>query len=252
MNHTRKLNLTSLHGPSEPRPLGSGPVFLAFLCLISAASAQTGFPFQNESLHYTINYSSGLSLGDADLSAHRSANGWDFTVTLDAAVAGFKIKDKFTSSMVGGYCATEFERDTIHGSKTTREKTTFDQEKQTAHRQTEFPNDGGSSDLSTGPCGRDAISFLYFARKELGQGRVPPPQVVYFGAPYTVQQSYTGAQNITLADKKSELTDHLVFAVQGPKSDFTVDVFYARDAARTPLLIKIPQAVGTLSMELVR
>jgi hypothetical protein len=67
-----------------------------------------------------------------------------------------------------------------------------------------------------------------------------------------VQQSYTGAQSITLADKKPETTDHLVFQVKGPKSDFSVEVFYARDAARTPLLIKIPQAVGTLSMELVR
>jgi hypothetical protein len=226
--------------------------FSSLLCLVSTAPAQTGFPFQNEALHYTINYASGLSLGDANLSAHKNAKGWDFTVSLDAAVAGFNVKDKYSSSMVGGYCSTELERDTIHGAKTTREKTTFDQEKQTAHRQTEFPNDGGYSDLSTGPCGRDAISFLYFARKELGQGRVPPPQVVYFGGPYTVTQSYTGAQNITLADKKPEVTDHLVFHVKGPKSDFSVEVFYARDAARTPLLIKIPQAVGNLTMELVR
>ena len=97
-----------------------------------------------------------------------------------------------------------------------------------------------------------SIAFLYFARKELGQGRVPPPQVVYFGSSYTVQQSYTGAQTVTLADKKPEVTDHLVFTVKGPKSDFTVEVNYARDAARTPLLIKIPQTAGTLSMELVR
>jgi len=48
------------------------------------------------------------------------------------------------------------------------------------------------------------------------------------------------------------VADHLVFSVKGPKSEFSVEVFYARDAARTPLLIKIPQAVGTLSMELVR
>ena len=226
--------------------------FSALLFLASAASAQTGFPFQNESLHYTINYSSGLSLGDANLSAHKTTNGWDFAVTLDAALAGFNIKDKYSSSMIGGYCSTELERDSLHGAKSSREKTTFDQDKQTARRQTEFPNDGGYSDLSTGPCGRDAISFLYFARKELGQGRVPPPQVVYFGSPYTVQQSYTGAQNVTLADKKPEVTDHLVFNVKGPKSDFSVEVYYARDAARTPLLIKIPQAVGTLSMELVR
>ena len=237
---------------AEPRPRGSGFALLAFLCLLPAAPAQTGFPFQNESLHYTINYSSGLSLGDANLSAHKTAKGWDFTVSLDAAVAGFSLKDKYTASMEGAYCSTQFTRDTIHASKSNKEKTTFDQEKQTARRQTEFPSDGGYSDLSTGACGRDAISFLYFARKELGQGRVPPPQVVYFGSPYTVSQAYTGAQNITLADKKPELTDRLVFTVKGPKSEFTVEVFYARDAARTPLLIKIPQAVGTLSMELVR
>jgi hypothetical protein len=106
--------------------------------------------------------------------------------------------------------------------------------------------------MNTGQCGRDAVSFLYFSRKELGQGRVPPPQVVYLGSPYTVTQSYTGAQNITLADKKPEVTDHLVYTVKGPRSEFSVEVYYARDAARTPLLVKIPLSVGTLSMELVR
>jgi len=224
---------------------------LASLYLASAAPAQTGFPFQNESLHYTINYASGLSLGDANFSAHKTSAGWDYTISIDASVTGFSIKDKYTASMAAGFCSTEFQRDTIHGSKSAREKTTFDAEKQTARRQTEFPNDGGYSDMNTGPCGRDAISFLYFSRKELGQGRVPPPQVVYFGSPYTVQQSYTGAQTIVVADKK-EVTDHLVFSVKGPKSEFSVEVNYARDAARTPLLVKVPLAVGTLSMELVR
>lgn len=253
MNHIRHSTLSFGGAGSTvcaPRRFPVG--FLAALFLVSAAGAQTGFPFQAESLHYTVNYSSGLSLGDANLTAHKNADGWDFTVTLDAAIAGFTIKDKYTSSMITGYCSTELKRDLIHGSKSVREKTSFDQEKQTAHRQTEFPSNGGFTDMSTGPCGRDAITFLYFARKELGQGRVPPPQVIYFGSAYTVQQSYTGAQNITLADKKPEVTDHLVYAVKGPKSDFSVEVYYARDAARTPLLIKIPQTAGTLSMELVR
>jgi hypothetical protein len=40
--------------------------------------------------------------------------------------------------------------------------------------------------------------------------------------------------------------------VKGPKAEFIVEVYYARDAARTPLLIKIPQTAGTLSLELVR
>jgi hypothetical protein len=236
MNHFRRIPLT----------------LAAALWLVGTAAAQTGFPFQDESLHYTVNYPSGLSLGDANLTAHHTATGWDFTVTLDAGVSGFPIKDKYTSSMTAGYCSTELRRDIQHGGKTTREKTTFDADKGTAHRVTEFPNDGGYTDLSTGPCARDAIAFLYFARKELGQGRMPPAQTIYFGAAYSVKQSYTGPQNITLADKKLEVSDHVVFSLKGPRSDFTVEVNYARDAARTPLLIKVPQTAGTLSMELVR
>jgi hypothetical protein len=232
-----------------------GDIFLALVAALSLAhpaAAQTGFPFQEESLQYTINYASGLSLGDANFSAHKTATGWDFTVTVDASVAGFSIKDKYTSNMIAAYCSTELRRGMVHGAKTTTDKTTFDQEKQTAHRQIELPTNGGHTDMATGPCARDGIAFVYFARKELGQGRVPPPQVVYFGSAYTVQQSYTGAQTITLADKKPEITDHLVFTVKGPKSQFSVEVNYARDAARTPLLIKIPLAAGNLSAELVR
>jgi hypothetical protein len=223
----------------------------AAFCLAGAAAAQTGFPFQDESLHYTVNYTSGLSLGDATLSAHKTSTGWDFTVNVDASVTGYRIKDRYTSSMGAGYCSTELKREFLHGAKNTREKTTFDQEKQTAHRVTEFPNDGGVSDLKTGTCARDAIAFLYFARKELGQGRVPPPEYVYFGSAYLVKQNYTGAQTISVGEKK-ETTDHLLFSVKGPKAEFTVEVYYARDAARTPLLIKIPQAAGSLTMELVR
>ena len=241
-----------LTAPSRWRTGSNFIRFSALVCLVAAAHAQTGFPFQDESLHYTINYTSGLSLGDANLSAHKTSGGWDFTITADATLAGFGIKDKYTSSMATGYCSTELVRDTMHGAKSSKEKMTFDAEKHTARRVTEFPNDGGMTDLQTGQCGRDAIAFLYFARKELGQGRVAPPQTVYFGSAYSVQQTYTGAQNVTLADKKPELTDHLVYTVKGPKANFNFEVFYARDAARTPLLIKIPQTAGSLSMELVR
>lgn len=224
----------------------------AALGLAAAASAQTGFPFQDETLHYTVNSPGGLSLGDANLTAHKTSTGWDFTITLEAGVPGFAIKDKYTSSMLAGYCSSELRREIVHGGKITREITTFDQQNGTGHRVTEFPKDGGFSDVTTGPCGRDAIAFLYFARKELGQGRVPPAQTVYFGSAYSVRQNYTGAQPVTLPDKKPEVTDRVVFSVKGPKAEFTVEVYYARDAARTPLLIKIPQTAGALSLELVR
>ncbi len=44
----------------------------------------------------------------------------------------------------------------------------------------------------------------------------------------------------------------MVVTVKGPKSDFNFEVFFARDAARTPLPVKVPLRVGTFSLELVR
>ena len=62
---------------------------------------------------------------------------------------------------------------------------------------------------------------------------------------------YTGAMDIPVAGKPT-VTDHLDVSVKGPASDFKFEIFYARDAARTPLLIKIPVSIGTVSLELVR
>jgi hypothetical protein len=51
---------------------------------------------------------------------------------------------------------------------------------------------------------------------------------------------------------KPKTTDRLEVSVKGPASEFKVEVYYDRDAARTPLLIKIPVPIGTVSLELVR
>jgi hypothetical protein len=74
---------------------------------------------------------------------------------------------------------------------------------------------------------------------------------VFFGSSYDVKMVYTGAQDIPVAGKPV-VTDHLDVSVKGPASEFNFEIFYARDAARTPLLIKIPVKVGTVSLELVR
>jgi hypothetical protein len=48
------------------------------------------------------------------------------------------------------------------------------------------------------------------------------------------------------------VTDHVLVSIKGPKSDATAEIFFARDAARTPLLVKVPLSLGTVSVELVR
>jgi hypothetical protein len=224
---------------------------VAALPLAPAAIAQTGFPFQDETLHYNVNWPSGLSLGEATFTAHHKAGAWELAMTLDAGIPGFAVADKIQSSATDGLCSMDLDRDIDNGGKKTHEKTTFDQKKGEATRTTLFPAGGGTSTFGIPSCARDAMAFLYFARRELGQGRVPPPQQVFFGSAYSVRMDYTGAQTITVSDQPS-VTDHLVVHVKGPKSDFSFETFFARDAARTPLLIRVPLSVGTFSMELVR
>jgi hypothetical protein len=236
----------------------------ALLLLAPAVPAQTaaktpaqtpalkeGFPFTDESLHYSINWQSGLSLGETAMTAHHSADGWNFEVTLNAGVPGFALADKYTSVTDTGICSAELDRELSHAGKRGSEKTTFDQKAGTARRVTLFPEGGGKSTYDIPSCTRDALAFAYYARVELGQGRVPPAQQVFFGSPYTVRMEYAGAQNITV-DQKAAVTDRLTVFEKGPKSDFNFEIFFARDPARTPLRIVIPAAVGTFTLELVR
>jgi hypothetical protein len=230
-----------------------GLILISVLTAALAPAADTlkGFPFQNESLHYSVNWPSGLSLGDATLTAHHSGTGWEFEMTLSAGMPAFTIADKYRSSVTPDLCSIELQRDIGHGSRKTSEKDTFDQKSGKVTRQTLTPAGGGKSEIDIPSCARDALAFAYFARRELGQGRVPPADKIFFGPAYSVRMDYTGAMTIMVADK-STVTDHLVVSVKGPASDSSFEIFYARDAARTPLAIKIPVSVGTISLELVR
>ena len=227
------------------------PFTFAALFPLLAASAQPGFPFTDESLRYNLSWQGGTSLGDATLTAHRSAVGWNLDVTLNASVPGFSLADQLHSAVDAGLCSQEFERDLTHAGNRTDDKTSFDQKAGSATRTTVFPAGGGRGDFSIATCARDAVAFAYYARVELGQGRVPAPQQVYFGSAYSVSLSYVGAENVNSAGK-SVAADRVHAAVKGPKADFQCDMFFARDAARTPLSIRIPLPLGVFSLDLVR
>jgi hypothetical protein len=218
---------------------------------VAPAPKLTGFPFQDETLHYSVRWPSGLSLGDATFTAHHTATGWSFETAVDAGVPGFAVQDTYRSHATEDLCSVELERSFSHGPKKTREKTTFDQKNGKAQRLTFLPQDGGKTEFAIPTCARDALDFVYYARREMGQGRVAPEQRVYFGGAYSVAMRYTGEMTVKL-DEKSAVTDHVVLSMKGPGSTFSAEVFFARDAARTPLIIKVPLTMGTLSVELVR
>ena len=84
-------------------------------------------------------------------------------------------------------CSLDFERNITHGSEEDpREDHVRPEERHGAARDGPAA-DGGKSDFDIPTCARDALAFLYFARREMGQGRVPPAQKVFFGSAYDVQ-----------------------------------------------------------------
>jgi hypothetical protein len=217
-----------------------------------AAEKPAGFPWQNETLHYTMNWQSGLPVGDVSFTARKADDGgWFFDVAGNAGVPGFAVSDKYRSTTGADLCSKALERETDHAGRKGREKSTFDQRAGTGQRVTLLPDGGGQSDFFIGTCARDAVSYAYFARLELGQGRVPASAQTYLGAAYATSMAYTGAQDIAVGNK-TVTTDHLNVSIKGPKADFHFEVFYARDAARTPLQIRVPLSMGTFTLDLVR
>jgi hypothetical protein len=196
---------------------------ICVLILCETAAAQ-----QPESLHYSVNWPSGLSLGEASLTAQKTAAGWDLAMTLDAEVPGFRISDQFHSVTNGQLCSLEFTRDISQGSRKANEKKAFD---------------------TAADCVSDGLAYLFALQRNLAQGKLPSPEQIFFGPTYSISVTPSGQQNIKVGGKP-QIADELTVHLTGPASNSTFEIYFARDAARTPVLARIPTNLGAISVEL--
>ncbi len=210
---------------------------------LSAATAKTGI----EVLRYQLNWPGGVPLGEAQLKTIPVGGQWKLELTLDASIPAFQVIDRFNSSVNEKYCSLEFSRDTVHGAKKSKETTTFDLAAASANRKTEG---GGTKDFNTVACPHDALGFLFFARQELIKGRVPGAQTIYYGGPYDLQFEMLGSQAIAIGGSETQ-ADRFRVSFKGPVANSTFEIFFSKNASRTPLLIKVPFTLGTFSMELM-
>jgi hypothetical protein len=213
------------------------------------ASPLTGFPFTDESLAYKISGPTGVGLGEVHVSAKRAASGWAFDLKADGGLPGFVVKDVYTSHTNSDFCSTAFTRQFEHGSHKGHEEETIERSQETVTRAT-IGGGGGKSDFPVSDCVKDALTMLFFARQEMGQGRVPPAQQILFGGLYDIRLVYAGPQTIPV-NQKPVITDKVTGTVKGPTSNVEFEMYFARDPARTPLLVKIPLTLGSFSLELL-
>jgi hypothetical protein len=193
-------------------------------------------PLAAEQLRYAVKLPTGFVLGDGLLSATREGADHLFHLSIDASFPGFPIRDQFSSRASGTLCSLRFEKDSTHGPRTAREVSTFDWARGVVVRQTVG---GGKSESAAPACARDVLTFLFLLRRELAEGRLPPPQMVFFGAQYDIRIARLGPNRVSAT-------------LKGPASENVLDIQFADDAARTPVLIQVPVSFGTFTMELVR
>ncbi len=230
--------------------------FLAAGMLLAAiATAGAGSAPVEETLRYNINWPSGLPLGETEISARSlkpdetSGRRWEFTLKLEAAIPGFAVAELHRSVATAELCSVLLEKQSERGKRKAKERTSFDLANQTAVRET--LGGGGKSEFAVPACARDALAFLYFVRRELGQGRIPPTQTVYFGSAYEVRLEYGGRQPVVASESRFE-ADRLLVSIKGPASQTMFEAFFAVDPPRTPVLVRVPFAPGSFTMELVR
>lgn len=206
-----------------------------------------------EVLHYSIEWPSGLSLGEATLSSNRtgegtsSTPGWEFDLDVDASVPGFGVRDQYHSTANLDLCSWQLDRKTARGTRKNDERVIFDPDKTTATRQ---PIGGDKTEISVPSCARDALTLIQFVRKELAQGRLPPQQPAILGAAYQVRLEYLGSAPVTLGNLQVD-TDRFRTSIKGPASDLTLELFFKRDSVRTPVMITIPLPLATFTVELI-
>lgn len=205
-------------------------------------------PPPGEDLQYSINWVSGLSLGEGRIKAAQRDGNWVFELSVEAAVPGFSVTDKYNSTTTPETCSIRFDKELVHGKRRTQERISFDPKAGQATRQTVG---GGRSVLTTPACARDALAFVYHLRQELASGRIPKPQDVFYGAAYQVSLKYGGQQKVKVGEAM-ENADRILVTVKGPASQLEMEVSIGRDAARTPLAVKVPSELGTFTLELVR
>ncbi|MCS7315270.1 MAG: DUF3108 domain-containing protein [Bryobacterales bacterium] len=219
------------------------------LLVALAAGASACCATDEETLNYTVNWPSGLSLGEASLRARSAGERWELEFEIDAAVPGYAVQDRYRSIARPDLCALELEKRFVHGRKRGHERTSFDAERGVALRET--LGGGGKTEMAAPGCPRDALAYLYYVRRELAQGRLPRSQEVFFGARYQVNLEYRGFHTVTVNEQRMQ-ADCYEAMVKGPASQHSFQIYFARDPARTPLLVRLSLPLGIFSMELVR
>ena len=223
------------------------PPSVILLCLLAAAhSSRAAVIPDREYLAYDVTRTSGLSLGETTFRAEATAEGWAFEMTLQVSLPTLEIQEEYRAKADVSLCSMEFSKNASRSEQKTQERVEFDPQAREAVGNTV---QGRESKLPLSSCARDGLTFLYFLREQLAAGRIPPPDSIYFGTQYQIGVKYLETGDIEV-DGELRPSDRIQVDLSGPKSQLDFEIFFGKDEARTPLLIRIPLETGAFWLRL--
>ena len=159
---------------------------------------------------------------------------------MEAAVPGFACAKAAKATATTDFCSLELEKNATRGKRNVDETTTFDQKGLRPSQDEQGRQDGADDSRLRERC--PDFRLLPPPRARRGSPSAGAERVLRRGLPGP--GACTPARRRFVSAEKLLEADRIAADIKGPASEITADLFFARDAARTPLLIQAPLAIG--------
>lgn len=199
-----------------------------------------------ETLKLRLLWPSGVTLGEAVMSATAGQNDLHFEMTVEADLPIHNISGSFTSIATReGLCSIQYHRKMNEGPKVSEESIDFDQKAHQARRTL----GGQTATLPIPQCARDPLTFLYYYRNQLATGSPADLSTFFLGPERSLEVKPAGTEKVSAGGRERSAGKYLV-TYHGPNSARTFDLWFSADGAREPVLIRLPSSLAIFSAEL--
>lgn len=229
--------------------LGLAWALLCFLPGVRAASAAPAFRplISGEKLTYRLLWPSGVSLGEAFLEASPAGAETHFQMTVEINLPQYPLRHTSSSVAAGeGLCSLRFRQETAGGGKKWAEESIeFDQAAHQAH----WTRNGQTTTASIAECAQDPLTFIYFFRSRLAEGKPLDLQTLYRGGNFNVNVKKAGIETVAVRGQPRQ-TEKFVVTYPGPDQEMTFELWIATDAERLPVRLRVPSPLAVFTAEL--
>ena len=202
---------------------------------------------KGEKLTYKLLWPSGVSLGEAVMESSPSGAETHFQVTVEISLPQYALRHSSSSAATGeALCSLRFHQETGEGAKKWWEESVeFNQAAHEAHR----TRDGQTTTASIAACAQDPLTFIYYFRSRLAEGKPPDSGTLYRGENFNVRVRAAGTETVAFRGQQ-RATEKYVATFPSQNQEVTIDLWISTDAERVPVRMRVPSPLAVFTAEL--